>query len=100
MCIKADLNASDILNDGDEIPDLTRRHTLIPPTLAKESDSDGEVQLSKEQFEELQSTYKNVAPKEKKRSGIEEIFARKTVDLEQMLRGEPKGKKSIFSIVI
>ncbi|XP_058810367.1 glutamic acid-rich protein [Phymastichus coffea] len=82
----------EILIAKDEVPDLTRRNTIVTPSRINE---DGQEPLDEEQektYKELHSTYKKVGSSDKKRSGIEEIFAKKTSDLELILRGTTKDK--------
>ena len=95
----------EILTDADELPEITRRNTLIPPAritevMPKDDENRSELlnKVQEQNYEDLRSTYKSVGVKEKKRTGIEEIFAKKTADLEMMLRGNSKGIKHKYII--
>ncbi|KAJ8670801.1 hypothetical protein QAD02_002060 [Eretmocerus hayati] len=84
---------SEILADGDDEPVTTRKNTLVPPTRIQKVAEAVNATLPEENFQPLQKTRveKVLSGKEKRRSGIEEIFAKKTADLEMMLRGVEKG---------
>ncbi|OXU18781.1 hypothetical protein TSAR_005380 [Trichomalopsis sarcophagae] len=94
-----DADAPEILTNSDEVPNLSRRNTLVPPGRIKEVDlknSDKKtLNKAKEQtYEDLRSTYKTI----KKKTDVENIFSKKTADLQAILFGESKDSKTNLSV--